>query len=751
MPQKEKLNNLIHRINKIESIYVNDILHSISDSLEIISGFPKNRLYLSFISPYCSNEDFLDPIHIRGYKPYPLKEISLNLKKVKKYNISFRMSLRNTYEANAHNSMKHIISLDYSESNMEGSAIIGKLLNIKSSLIFPLIFNGKCLGVGTIDSSEPIAWEDFHSCLKPIYGFLKKIGAKLAETKEVLARIYQEKSLNKLVSSMRITSLLNELIQERIADLSVLLIPQRVLNKIDSMPLIPFSIASKLKSDRVVFEETLMNFQGAMDLRSNDFILTTVIMNRDNDKYMLKTGTSNIPNLISFKDMSCSFEDELKKKAGFTAGIFYPIVDRHKDILYIIILYLKNDTLKKVRSLITRGKGKHYLNNRLSTIESKVNSVIYDLPDSSIVADELIGIYQINQNYEKYNRIKDIRNGLSGFLHRILRNVMVITGADCGIIGIVENIDDKKYVVVEREGGLIIGAKIGDIHDTYVKPFQIGTEEDLLTQERSLSGLAAAHKKTMLITGFEKSDEINILRRPFPGMKSVMATPVIIGNKAVAVICIGARNKYSFLKRSQLILEMISQLVKENIHKLIKKYIVSEEVLRLYGGRYPYIKNDALNYLAELYHNYFLNLNRFLDETFENYKTRRRDRKDKENYIILKDVKKAYLDSKLQQINLKEYMEKTDNDIANYIYLKLKYRKVSFFDAVQAEYIRHNISRQVAILVFEKAKYAVEKPLITRIAVHLNVCDSNYKGNYENKKKIERFREFYKKTIGIKL
>ena len=196
---------------------------------------------------------------------------------------------------------------------------------------------------------------------------------------------------------------------------------------------------------------------------------------------------------------------------------------------------------------------------------------------------------------------------------------------------------------------------------------------------------------------------------------------------------------------------MISQLVKENIHKLIKKYIVSEEVLRLYGGRYPYIKNDALNYLAELYHNYFLNLNRFLDETFENYKTRRRDRKDKENYIILKDVKKAYLDSKLQQINLKEYMEKTDNDIANYIYLKLKYRKVSFFDAVQAEYIRHNISRQVAILVFEKAKYAVEKPLITRIAVHLNVCDSNYKGNYENKKKIERFREFYKKTIGIKL
>ena len=181
------------------------------------------------------------------------------------------------------------------------------------------------------------------------------------------------------------------------------------------------------------------------------------------------------------------------------------------------------------------------------------------------------------------------------------------------------------------------------------------------------------------------------------------------------------------------------------------KYEVSVEVLKLYGGRYPYIKNDALNYLAELYHSYFMDLTKFLDDVMKNYESRRRDRKDKESHITLKDIKATYLDSSLERINLEEYLEKADNDIANYIYLMLTNRKASFLDAVQDAYSRHDISRNVALLVFEKAKLALAKPQVTRIAVHLNVCSENYKGNYEEKKKIERFRQFYKKTIGIKI
>ena len=174
-------------------------------------------------------------------------------------------------------------------------------------------------------------------------------------------------------------------------------------------------------------------------------------------------------------------------------------------------------------------------------------------------------------------------------------------------------------------------------------------------------------------------------------------------------------------------------------------------MIRLYGGSYPYIKNDALNYLAELFDNYVLDLNRFMDDIRGNYRIRRKNKKDKENYITLKDVKKAFFDSKFEEINLLDYMEETDNIIANHIYMRLKNRQASFFDDVQFEYAKHTISRRVAVLIFEKAKLAVKKTQITKIAVHLNVCSENYQGNYEEKKKIERFREFYKKTIGIKL
>jgi len=234
-------------------------------------------------------------------------------------------------------------------------------------------------------------------------------------------------------------------------------------------------------------------------------------------------------------------------------------------------------------------------------------------------------------------------------------------------------------------------------------------------------------------------------------VKSTIAIPIVVGQETIAVINLGSRKKYLFTGSIQKILEMISEMVAENVHKLINKYEVSVEVIKLYGGRYPYIKNDALNYLAELYHAYFIDLSKFLDDILQNYKSRRRDRKDKENHITLKDIKMTYLDSNLERINLGEYLEKADNDVANYIYLVLKNRKASFFEAVQDPYSRHDISRNVALLIFEKAKLTLPKPQITKIAVHLNVCSENYKSDYEEKKKIERFRQFYKKTIGIKI
>ena len=744
---KEKLNNLISQINTTQIIYLNDILHLISDALEVISGFLKNRIYLPVSSDFDCKEDLLEPVHIRGYSQYPIKNISLSLKDDgnRDNNPCIVNPLQETHEAWAFNTRLPLPVPDYAETDRAGSNILGSILDIRSSLIFPVIFNNSCIAICTIDSTEVIAEGVFKGLIKPLNEFFKRIIATLAGSIEYWKEINQGKRLNEFVNSKKLSSILNRFIQAGIADLAAIFLFKEYGSKdINRRCLIPFSLSASEERDLNIFNETINGFEGVLDFNSRDFFIASEMIE---SKQLMKRY--NTPLFISFRDVSGLFERELSKKGGYSGGIYYLAADSYGEILFSIVLFLKRDTFKKVKNRL--GSNDKYLKGIFKDIVKKINPLLYDIPDSSYITEQLLEIYMINSRYEEFNRMKDIRNGLTSFLKMILHKIMIITGADNGIIGITENIGGKGYVSVEKEGGILVGAKIGDINDKYIRPLRVGTREELLTKELSLTGMSAAYKKTMVFTGLEPPEKKVYLREPFPEMESAMATPVLIDGKTIAVIHISSRRKYAFARKTQTLLEMIADIVKDNMHKLIKKYKVSIEVLRLYGGNYPYIKNDALNYLAGLFDNYLLDLNRFMEDVLKNYKVRRRNKKDRENYITLRDIKKAFFDSKLETINLSDYMEEADNIIAHHIYMKLKNRKVSFFDAVQAEYARHNISRRVAILIFEKAKLAVKKSQITKIAVHLNACNENYQGNYEEKKKIERFREFYKKTIGIKL
>jgi hypothetical protein len=743
--RKEKLNTLVSQINTTQTIYLNDILFLVSDALEVISGFPKNRIYLPASSHFNCTDDMLEPVHIRGYPQYPIKNISLSLNADKDNSSCIVSPLSKTHEATAHNDRIPVIVPNYAGTDREGSNLLGSILRIQSSLIFPVVLNNTSVGICTIDSTEHVPEKVLTGLVKPVNEFFRKIISTLAEAIEYRNEIHQGKKLNELINSKKLSSVLNMFIQEGIADLAALFLLKEDGLKEDRLCLVPFSSSSADGNDLTLLQEAIAKFGGVIDIHSRDFFITSEMILKRNyggRKY-------NSPELVSFKDIGCLFEREMRKQGGYNSGIYYLAVDSYGKILFSIVLFLGKNTYRRVRKRCENNN--KYLKDIFKGIVKRINSLLYDLPDCSLVTEQLLEIYLINSRYEEFNRMKDIRNGLTGFLKMILHKIMIITGADNGIIGIVETIGEKGYVSVEKEGGILIGAKIGDINDTYIKPLCIGTKEELLTKELSLTGMAAAYKKTMVFTGLEQPDKKIYLREPFPDMGSAMATPVLVEGKTIAVIHISSRRKYAFARKTQTLLEMITDIVKDNMHKLIKKYKVSIEVLRLYGGSYPYIKNDALNYLAGLFDNYLLDLNRFMNDILKNYKVRRRNKKDRENYITLKDIKKAFFDSKLETINLSDYMEETDNVIAHHIYMKLKNRKATFFDAVQAEYAKHNISRRVAILVFEKAKLAVKKSQITKIAVHLNACSENYQGDYEEKKKIERFREFYKKTIGIKL
>jgi putative methionine-R-sulfoxide reductase with GAF domain len=749
----EEIIRLVNRINGIDPTYVNAIFHDVSDGLEIISGLPKSRIYLSLPQWYGPEEGFLELFHVRGYPQHPTKLALIAVHDDRGEN-SFSLSspLRKTYEAKAYRSLKPIFAIDYAEGDLKGSELLGETLNIKSSLIFPVLNDDRVIGVVAIDSTERGQQDTFSSLKDIVAAFLDSIAQKLSDVRDYLGPVIQERKIEEDMKAYKASLILGLPIREGIADLVILLVSSldTVCGK-EGRCLDPFSLASRDENDGKLFEEILKGdeYTGRMILGSESFVLTSELMEEGYDNVRFKTDASNTPSFFRLKDFACSFESELEKKAGFAAAIYYPVVDRQRDLLYAIIFYLKQETVKKAKTLLPKVEGKSLLKSKMKALETKINAVLYGLSASTLVTDHLIKTYEVDKRYEEFNRMKDIRKGLSEFLHTILYNITVASGADCGTIGVVGNINGKKYVIVEREGGVIVGAKAGDIHSSYIMPVRVGTPGELLSNELSLSGIATAQGKTKVVHGIEGAENDRFM--PCLGMKSAIAVPIVVGQETIAVINLGSLKKFFFPEKKQKLLEMISEMIGTNVHRLIMKYEVSVEVLKLYGGRYPYIKNDALNYLAELYHSYFIDLPKFLDDILKNYKSRRRDRKERERHITLRDIKTTYFDSSLERINLDEYLEKADNDIARYIYLALTNRKASFFDVVQDAYSRHDISRNVALLVFERARFALATRQVTRIAVHLNVCSEDYKGNYEEKKKIERFRQFYKKTIGLKI
>jgi len=79
-------------------------------------------------------------------------------------------------------------------------------------------------------------------------------------------------------------------------------------------------------------------------------------------------------------------------------------------------------------------------------------------------------------------------------LTKVLSKATELIGADTGSIAMVTERDGLKWLVVEDEAGIIVGAKNKEWLKKYIPPFPVGGEE-LAPEERSLTGYVAATKQ----------------------------------------------------------------------------------------------------------------------------------------------------------------------------------------------------------------------------------------------------------------
>ena len=170
---------------------------------------------------------------------------------------------------------------------------------------------------------------------------------------------------------------------------------------------------------------------------------------------------------------------------------------------------------------------------------------------------------------------------LQPFLTKVLSKATELIGADTGSIAVVSERDGVRWLVVEDENGVIIGAKNKEWLKKYIPPFPIGGEE-LAPEARSLTGYVAHTKLPKIIARVEEEQQAGGFHRSMSDLlKSEIAVPVICDDEVIAVICLNSLHYDYFREEHRRILQIIGSLTARHISDLQRIERLQGEVNRL--------------------------------------------------------------------------------------------------------------------------------------------------------------------------
>lgn len=172
-------------------------------------------------------------------------------------------------------------------------------------------------------------------------------------------------------------------------------------------------------------------------------------------------------------------------------------------------------------------------------------------------------------------------DGLQPFLTRVLSKATEIIGADTGSIALVEQIDDRKWLMVEDGEGRLMGAKSKEWLKKNIPPIRIGAL-DLPPEERSLTGYVAAVGRPHLIGDtLEEKATGGFYRQITEAVRSEIAVPVVCEGEVIAVICLDSLKPHYFTDEHQRILMIIERMISRHIADQRRIEKLTTEVNRL--------------------------------------------------------------------------------------------------------------------------------------------------------------------------
>lgn len=753
---EQLVDEIAARMRRLPHDYYHEMLAEAANGLELLCGSRHIRIFLSQPWFYGSTTpEVLRVAYIRGLDvpPHMRRPIWLERPHLKRGGTerSF-LSAQQSEPGRCYLDHAPRRCVHQTSDSEESAFLRGR--GIEFSLYLPIFDPRGMLGVAAVSFDKQPEERTADLTETSAGRFLSQIAPQLRAVKEYRQdKILKERTIDRALRRQRAYLLLRNLVKTGPADLAVALTTD---------PFLLVSSGDTLVCPAAKETGALYLVESYSAYREHKFILEEALSGRHVSELvsMGPARSSNAPAL----DLPAAEDSPLLKQASgphpvearwmrealpvYTHFLSYPLT-REQDgrLVGLVLLFMTEPETNALRERSGIDVFGQFPN--LEPVARDLVSVLVEPVSKNLVMDRLLSIYQLSQAYERYDRMKNIKEALSLYLHEALTQLAGLADADYGTVGVVTILENRAYVVVEKDTGEIVGAKAGDLQDLRVPALPVGNRTNLLSSEYSVTGVTAGTGQTTIVDDLQRIPQSGVRREFRSDVRSALAIPVNNANGTpVAVITLSSPRRAHFSAQTQAILESMAAMLSKFIENLIKKHKVGEAAIKLYGGRYPYIENDALRALADLYHAGSIKLAPFMDELLVTRNRRRAEKPSSSPHILLEDVERTYWQMSIDVEDLEDYINKADREIAESLFRLLKARKVTFQDAVQKPYTDHRLSRNVVRAVIALAREELQKPQITRVAALLNVCDPDYRGKPEERKKIEQFRQFYYRTVG---
>lgn len=183
------------------------------------------------------------------------------------------------------------------------------------------------------------------------------------------------------------------------------------------------------------------------------------------------------------------------------------------------------------------------------------------------------------------------------FLNRVVSIAVELVGADSGSIGLVRELDEQRWVVVDTDQeGALSGAKSRGWRKASIPFLKVGGEE-LKVNERSVTGYTAFTGKPFLCNNTrEEAARGGFYQNLSSLVLSELAVPIRVGDSVIGVINLDSYQERFFTPDHQRIMLLISRLIASRIADLIKISELTQKVARL-RKEVSYKDPDVRSYL----------------------------------------------------------------------------------------------------------------------------------------------------------